>query len=357
MGQQLARSKEDILRCVKPLFSKPCFPSSTADLQTQAAYQTRFSVDLLYKEGLLSTNGYKRGLANLATALFEFELANVILARLSKGLLHSFFREAEANMVKVDRRTHLTVKLTSVLSWFLCRLRLPSILPRNLFARKRHQPSDRSPELPPLPTAIAVEAMENNLSVVEHVQELAWTVAATRKDMSKDTRLPTRQDEFPTAWDERGEPFAEEKTPMAAWIVKQLTRYRARSPFSAIGGNGDVFESATDIVTSTRNVMHLDMSCFPVVAHPSHSEEGLEPTNTWMLNFMSHGRIKQLWEDNSIGPATTHRLISKYLEAIKKATVMIKVFAGANAETDIVCQTFTRLAEEKEERQTGERGR
>lgn len=350
------RSKEEIAKCILPMFSVPFFQSKTADLETQVAYHTRFSVDLLYREGLLSNSGYTRGLANLVTHLFEIEPANIVLARLlSKGLIHKFLKDEARKEKKADRKTHLTVRLVSVLSWLLYRRRLPSILPKERATRKKHLPSESCPVLPPLPEKILAEVQSYNESVFEHVQQLAWTVASTRKIGEVDLALPMSQKAFRSGWDPRGEPFTDPKgSDLAARIIKQMTRYRARSPFSAINGEGDIFSCTSDLVNSARNVLHLDMNSFPTIAQPMLEQDGLEPTNSWMLDFMIHGKIKYLWEDNGVGPTKAWRLISDFREAVKKATAAIKSYSP---EGDLVLKTFEQLGSEIDKYLKGEGGR
>jgi len=342
--KELPRKKEDMLRTMGPVFSMPFFRSELADLDTQVAYHTRFTVDFLYREGLVSSNGTTRGLANLATQLFEIEPANILLARLlSKGLLHTYLSEQKPKEKKGDRRTHLTMKLLSVLSWLLYRKRLPDILPANPVQRKKHLPSKECPKLPQLPDAILEEVIDYNKSAFEHVQELAWSVGATKKINESDLILPFSEKAFRLGWDERGMPFDTDNSSLAQSIVQQMVRYRARSPFSAISGEGDYFASPVDLVSSTRNVLHLDLNSFPALAMPMHGQEGLEGSNSWMLDFMIHGKIKYLWEDNGVGPTKAWKMISEFGEAVKKATAAIKAFSPKE---DIVATTFEALTQE-----------
>jgi len=349
-GNELDREKSEIIRCIAPVFSTPFFRSKQASLETQVAYHTRFSVDLLFKERLLNQNGYTRGLANFASHLFDIEPANFILARLlGKGLLHKYLEREQKRMIKGQRRTHLTVKLTSILAWFLCRKRLPNIVPKDRVPRKKHLPSADSPALPALPPAIAEEVVAYNESVFEHVQELAWTVASTEKigkdPQQGDMEMPLSGKTFRSGWDPRGEPFDKEKSEFAPKLIKQITRYRSRSPFTAITGDGDEFTCPADLVSSARNLLHLDMNTFPTVAVPMLEAPAgsFEPSNSWMVDFMIHGKIKYLWDDNGIDPTKAYFLINKFKEAVKKASTALGYFAP---EDDIVRKTFKLLHDE-----------
>merc|ERR1711971_77624 len=203
-GTPLTRKKEDIMKCLASTFTTPFFRSSKAELEVQVAYQTRFSMDLLYREGLLGADGDTRGLANFVTHLFEIEPANLVLAKLlSRGLLHRYLEKEAKSESKGDRRSHLVIKLLSVLCWLFYRKRLPGTLPTQRPRRKKHLPSTSCPELPPLPEDIAKEIEEFNVDIVEHVLQLAYTVASTRKIGEVDMALPLSEKTFRSGWDPR----------------------------------------------------------------------------------------------------------------------------------------------------------
>lgn len=357
--KELARSKSDIARCLSPMFSLPFFQSRTAELDTQVAYHTRFSLDLLFKEGLVAGDGSTRGLANLATHLFEAEPANLLFARLlTSGLLHEYLEREAKDEQKGDRRSHLTVKLLSVLAWIFYRRRLPPTIPslKIKSKRKKHLPSENCPRLPQLPSKIRKEIQKYNTQLFSLFQEFAWAVASTRKIAEGDLTLPLSQREFRTGWDERGEPF-EKSSEFAPCIIKQLVRYRSRSPFSALAGVGDTFSSPVDLCKYVRNVLHLDLNQLPTVACPpaaADSDAELEATNSWILDFMIHGKIKYLWEDNGIDATQAWKLISEFTGTLKKATVVLKAFCPAD---DLVLKTFNALFEEMNKYLKGEGGR
>jgi len=347
-GKELFRSKGDIARVLAPMFCQPFFENPKAELETQVAYHTRYSLELLYDQGLIGPNGYTSGLASLVTMLFETEPANFLLARLlSTGLLHQYLQKESKKVKKGERRTHLTVKLVAVLSWLFYRRRLPSVIPSERKHRKKHHPSEFSPKLPPLPAKIEEEVMAYNQGLFDHFQSLAWSVGSTRKMAETDLQLPISEQQFNVKWDKRGEPFPKESDFGGRY---RLIRYRARSPFSAIGGIGDTFLSQADLAKSARSVMHLDIHSFMTVACPLLGEDGLEPTNSWMLDFMIHGKKEYLWEDNGINATLAWKLISDFLAAVKKAVTALKAYCP---EDDLVLTTFAALGAEIEEYHLG----
>lgn len=341
--KELPRSKTEIARCIAPMFSLPFFSSNTADLDTQVLYQTRFLLEFLYREGFVATSGSTRGLTNMAAFIFETEPANFMLARfLTSGLLHEYLAHQQKRARKGDRRTHLTVKLTSVLAWFLYPRRLPHNIPKDRAPRKKHLPSATSPALPSLPKPMLEAVKRYNASVHSLFQEFAWAVGSTRKFSDADLVLPLSGRSFSASWDARGPPF-QKGSPFQEKFIQHIVRYRARSPFSAIAGIGDNFYSPSDLASSTRNVLHLDVSSFPSVAASALGEESLEPTNSWMLDFMIHGKIKYLWEDNGVNATIAWKIIGDFKDAVKKVSTAMKPWCQAD---DLVLRTFEELGDE-----------
>lgn len=338
----LARSQEEIARTWAPMYSLPFFNSKTADLGTQVAYHTRFSVELLRKEGLINELGITRGFSSLVTHLFEVEPANFILCRLlSTGLLHEYLKSCEKKYVKGERRTHLTVKLVGVLAWLWYRRRLPAEFAKSQ-PRKKWLPSKDCPALPALPEKILAEVQKYNASIFELFQQLSWSVASTRKFGEHDFSLPLTRTHFPESWDARGAPFAKDSDFQKGYIG-QLVRFRARSPLAAIAGSGDFFRSPTDLVSSLRNVIQMDLNALPMVppaAGAAGLEGELEPTNSWALDFMIHGKIKYLWEDNGIDSTRAYKLIKDLEDKMLMTVAALKAYCPAD---DIVLKTFKEL--------------
>jgi len=346
--QELPRSREDIAKCLRPMFELPFFKSKTAELETQTMHYTRFTVEFLYRQGLLDVNGVPTSMANLVVHLFEIEPANFILSRLlSRGLLHNYLKAEKKKMVKADRSSHLTVKLTGVLAWFLFRRRLPELIPTERKERKKHLPSKGSPALPKLPSEILAEVLRYSESTFEIFQQLSWTVASTRKIKQGDLTLPFSGIEFPADWDARGEPFQKGDGSFFEGYVGQITRYRARSPFSALSGSGDHFKSPQELVNGVRNVLHMDLNALPMVLPAAGKDDALEATNSWAVDFMIHGSRKYLYEDNGIESTATWKLISEFIAKLNMAVAVIKVFAPKD---DIVLVTMLELIAEMDER-------
>eukprot|EP00928_Gymnodinium_smaydae_P014150 TRINITY_DN15141_c0_g2_i3.p1 TRINITY_DN15141_c0_g2~~TRINITY_DN15141_c0_g2_i3.p1 ORF type:complete len:1998 (-),score=638.27 TRINITY_DN15141_c0_g2_i3:221-6076(-) len=350
------RDKADLARCLVPMFSLPFFRSEEAggdsELQTQVLFHTRFSIELLLREGLIGSDGGTRNLANLVSHLFEAEPANLVLSRiLTSGVLHQYLVAEKKKERKGDRRSHLTVKLTAVLAWLFFRKRLPRSAgppPK----RKKHLPSEACPALPPLPSKIRAEVLQYNARVFEVFQQLATTVSSSRKIGADDLVLPYTQRRFQTSA-EASNPF-EDGSSFGEMYKGQINKYLARSPFAALAGKGDAFESPGDLLNNSRSFYQIGLNSLALNGAAMADEKELEATNSWILDFMIHGKMKYLYEDNGISPTKSWNMVSAFKDIIKMATAALKAYSPKE---DIVLVTFTALGDELEKLLKGERSK
>merc|ERR1711957_397651 len=347
--------KDQVARCMSSTFSLPFFKSSTADLKEQASYHTLFSGQFLLNEGLIDSQGTPTGISNFVTHLFEIEPANFIIGRLlTSGLLHKFVKKAIDDK-KPERQTHPTVRLAGILAWFMFRKRLPVMRPKDRVKRKKHLPSMHCPALAPLPADILAEVKAYNHRTFDLFQEFCYCVSSTRKlSLDHDYTLPLSKLQFLESWKKEGQPFNEASEFQKLWIQK-LHKFRARVPLAAIAGKGDTFSTVQELLLNSRNVLHLDINTLPVVPEitpgdPLISEDEsqqLESTNSWIVDFLMHGKFKYLAEDNGINNTKAFKEISKFKDAVGMAIKMFKVYAPKE---DIVLKTFEELKDELESR-------
>jgi len=342
----LERSFDEIARCFSPVFSLPFFrsKSANAELESQVLYQARFSLELLHQEGLIGADGKLQNLAVMVAHLFEAEPANILLSHvLCSGALHAFLKDQQQYVKKDQRRTHLTVRLASVLGWFFQRQRLPAGLGSKV-KRTKHLPSEGCPYLPPLPDQILKQLEDYNHRVFELFQQLSWCVSSTKVICEEDLKLPFSRRIFQDGFGDKGDLFLENST-YKGMLKKQHTKFRARSPFAALSGSGDQFRTPTDLISSARNVMHMDLNMLPMIPPPAGEDisEGLELTNSWAVDFLCHGKLKYLVDDNGLRATKAWALSQKFIESVNMSVAAMKCFAKAD---DIVLKTFEELGQE-----------
>jgi len=242
--------------------------------------------------------------------------------------------------------------LTAILAWLFFRKRLPRNF-RKTVARKKWLPSEDCPALPPLPPMMLEEVMNYNKSNFDLFQQLAFSIASRRKFESKDFKLPCSGRQCLDTWGSGGPPFEKESTFQEKY-VGQIVRFRARSPLAALAGSGDRFRTPSEMVSTLRNVIQLDVTAIPFIPVSQDAAEGeppvLEATNSWILDFMMHGQKKYLAEDNNIDSSRVYKFISSFKEAIKMSITAIKAYSPSE---DLVLQTFEALLAELEVRLDG----
>lgn len=200
--------------------------------------------------------------------------------------------------------------------------------------------------MPPLPPKILEEVRTFNAGVFEQFQALAWTIASTRKISQDDLSMPFTEKLFPDKWDSRGDPktgpFDSAGSKFQELYLGQIVRSRSRSPFSGVCGANDEFKSPLDLVKYTRAVMHFDPNSLPMAAPALPAAIGhLEATNSWIVDFLIHGKIKYLWEDNGINYTKAYKYITAFRDAVKQLVAVIKVYCPN--QDDIVLKAFTNL--------------
>lgn len=72
----------------------------------------------------------------------------------------------------------------------------------------------------------------------------------------------------------------------------------ARSPFVALSGHGDEFQTIEDLCSSTRDGVFLEAAVIPHLE--LHPDETRSPLNSYLLDFFKHGSLKPLEDANGI---------------------------------------------------------
>merc|ERR1712091_550701 len=99
----------------------------------------------------------------------------------------------------------------------------------------------------------------------------------------------------------------------------------------------------------------MDINTLPVVpdiapGDPLVNSETyqMESTNSWLVDFLIHGKLKYLLEDNGINGTKAYLLIRKTTDAIKMCIDIFKTYC--KNKDDVVICTFEALVGELEER-------
>jgi len=144
--------------------------------------------------------------------------------------------------------------------------------------------------------------------------------------------------------DEHKMPFSDEAEFRRQFLDQRL-KFKARSPFAAMEGSGDTFSSPADLVNTVRSVLHLDIHMLPIIPPPVSQDfsSGLEPTNSWIVDYLIHGKKEMLSEDNGLHAAKVWTMINKFKDNLK---MVLEVLKTMSPKDDIVLTTTAQLVAE-----------
>jgi hypothetical protein len=109
---------------------------------------------------------------------------------------------------------------------------------------------------------------------------------------------------------------AEAATPAEGTVLASLRastiKTAARSPFVAVSGNSDDFNSLPDLVGSLKDGIYLDRSLVPVVV-----EVGKVPCNAYLTDFFAHGERAPLAAENGLRDASLYDRLNEFCHALR----------------------------------------
>jgi len=126
--------------------------------------------------------------------------------------------------------------------------------------------------------------------------------------------------------------------------MNQIIEYCVRSPFVALTGVGDHLTYPSELTTTLRAGLHIDNSMFPMLLPPEWKDaKHMEPTNSYLIDFMTHRFSRCLWQDNAVNATLCYANVKKLNDVLEMMNVIFKLDAPHD---DIVLQTFQELADE-----------
>jgi hypothetical protein len=265
----------------------------------------RSNFDFLLREGLLNANGQVTRLGSLAAFLFKREPENMIVSRvlLSRDLLGEIDRWLGSELAE-QPTSMATFKLMQVLSAFCFNKPLLRGAGRRVIpARKRLQPTATCPVMPPiesfLPETLCDIREKFNQRVIDNVVSRILMMTQERVSESILPASNRRVGSHTSALESSSE--------MSKVISQQkIPAVVVRSPFAALAGKGDKFDSASDLVMSAsqRPELMLDSASVPTV------RTGL--VSSYSCDFMLHGKLSLLQNDCLIGISESWKDIDEW---------------------------------------------
>ncbi|KAK0860801.1 hypothetical protein LTR91_005305 [Friedmanniomyces endolithicus] len=262
---------------VNALLSQPRLYMGGASFKEQTMHHLRFSIEYLRRQHLLGANGAPLNFAGLVSHLYFTEnSAFAFQALLKEGYFHELCGRVNRN--EKGTLEGLMLVMAHLFNRIYCKQ-------SDAEYREKVKRSTSVVFLPPLPKKAADILRQHNRQTLDVYR----TYVATFVDQHVHT-------------DDRTLPFtgvaAGGKDDRDATAMNSLPATKIRSPFVALSGSGDDFDSIHDLCSTTRDGVFLEEAVIPHVdVFPDETDI---PLNAWLLDFFKHGDVMTIERANGI---------------------------------------------------------
>ncbi|EMC93796.1 hypothetical protein BAUCODRAFT_124551 [Baudoinia panamericana UAMH 10762] len=273
---------------INALLSQPRLYMGGPSFKDQTMHHLRFSIEYLRRQHLLGTSGAPLNFAGLVSHLYFTENSSFAFHALLK---EGYFHELCADFGKREKNTVETLML--VMSHLFNRIYCRQADAE--FREKVVKPSSSMVFLPPLPKRAASILRTHNQETLDVYRTYVETFVEQHMKYD-DRKLPLT-----------GLSVGGDGSMKASFT---LSPTKVRSPFVALSGSGDDFDSIADLCRSTRDGVFLEEA---VVPHVDIYPDELEvPLNAWLLDFFKHGDVITIEKANGIRRADIWFLLNDF---------------------------------------------
>ncbi|KAI1774839.1 P-loop containing nucleoside triphosphate hydrolase protein [Hypoxylon cercidicola] len=252
--------------------------------QMSVAHHLRFSIDYLRRQHLLSKDGIPLNFSGLIGHLYFTENAVFAFHSLLKG---GYFHSLCSGISDSSKQSEIILEILLVLSHIFCRIPCHRYQDASWLQRVVY----RSPSLvllPALPRAAAQILKTHNRETLETFRDYVSTYSSQHLSDTPDIRLP-----FTEYTVQSQEPRHTRN------ILPSLDETVVRSPFAALSGFTDEFETISELCDTARDGVFLEESAIPYIPMAPHETNGV-PWNAYIYDFFKHGDMSALVRDNGI---------------------------------------------------------
>ncbi|KAF2770464.1 P-loop containing nucleoside triphosphate hydrolase protein [Teratosphaeria nubilosa] len=272
---------------INALLSQPRLYMGGPSFKDQTMHHLRFSVEYLRRQHLLGMSGAPLNFAGLVSHLYFTENSSFGFHALLK---EGYFHELCANHTKNEKDTLQTLMLVFAHTF----QRIPCKRSDLEYRQKVVRPSSSIVFLPPLPKKAANILRQHNQETLDVFRTYVETFAEQHLD------APDRK--LPLSGIEAGGDGQDSMSGLKATKV--------RSPFVALSGPGDKFETIHDLCQTTRDGVFLEEAVIPHIdVYPDEMEL---PLNAWLLDFYKHGDINTIEKANGVRRADIWFLLNDF---------------------------------------------
>lgn len=274
-----SKNSQYAVKAINSLLSQPRLCLGGAESKTTVLHHLRFSIEYLRRQFLLGTDGAPLNFAGCVSHLYFTENSSFAFhALLKDGYFHELCADINRSP-KLILRTIMLV-MAHLFGRYPCRLAEKEWFERLI---SRSSSVVFLPALPPKAEAVLRKHNDDTLDIFktyvktyidQHIQE-------------QDCRLPLS-----------GVKCGGDGIVSTDCLMTPLPATCLRSPFAALSGYDDNFESIADLCRNVRSGVFLEESVIPHLAISPFETDG--PLNAYLYDFFQHGDITALQKANGI---------------------------------------------------------
>ncbi|TIC97855.1 putative helicase [Colletotrichum higginsianum] len=285
--------------------------------QMTVKHHVRFSIEYLRRQRLLSSNGVPLNFSGLVSHLYFTENAVFALhSLLMKGYLHELCK----NIDRAEEQRTLLLTLMTVLCHLFCRIPCTKYRNQEWLEKAVH----RSPSivlLPALPPKAAHILKAHNEETLKIFRTYVHTFVDQHLSHAPDDELPFTKT--------RVGPAESEFVNTAAANISFLPPTVIRSPFAALSGFTDNFNTIHELCETVRAGVFLDESAIPYIPVYPHETNNV-PWNAYIYDFFKHGDLEALVRDNGIKRGDVWFRLKDFSLILATIVTSLENFLGSN---------------------------
>lgn len=298
---------------INGLLSQPRLFMGAPSFKDQTMHHLRFSIEYLRRQHLLAMNGAPLNFAGMVSHLYFTENSSFAFHALLK---EGYFHELCAGVNKNEKVTLETLMLVMahLFNRTYCRQADAE------YREKVVKPSSSIVFLPPLPKNASQILREHNKQTLDVYRTYVETFI-DQHIQDDDCTLPFTGMKVGSSFSGTGD------------LVLSLPRTKIRSPFVALSGHGDKFETIHDLCSTTRDGVFLEEAVIP---HVDVSPDDMDtPLNAYLLDFFKHGDVFTIERANGIRRSDIWFLLNDFSLVLATITTSLLNFMKLKEGTDM----------------------
>ncbi|KAI0114216.1 P-loop containing nucleoside triphosphate hydrolase protein [Hypoxylon sp. NC0597] len=304
-------------RAVKSLLTQTRLYLGGPAAQMSVEHHLRFSIDYLRRQHLLSEDGTPLNFSGLVGHLYFTENAVFAFHSLLK---EGYFHGLCSRLYQKDQ-DDIILEILLVLCHLFCRVPCYRYRDKAWLENVVH----RSPSLvllPELPKTAVRVLRAHNQETLTIFHNYVRTYTSQHLSDTPDVQLP----------------FTEHKVEPSApcdmsGILPSLSKTMVRSPFAALSGFTDEFETIGELCDTVRSGVFLEESAIPYIPIAPHETNGV-PWNAYIYDFFKHGDMSALVRDNGIKGGDVWFHLKDFSLILATIVTSLTNFLNPDAEVD-----------------------